>query len=169
MPFNFEGVVHNKRPLKYPAAVLIRCWYVGCTANYLLTHYLVIYCLTQIIMNEILSKSCPNKIAAALQAMMHWKKIFVNVLFMDGFCQGFLNNNFEWLQEVDKKSGYHSFQSHHMCKDHFLMLQDLDLITCTMLSTHSSFKKIKPYFVILLLKTKIIQRKRLKLLWERPK
>jgi hypothetical protein len=137
--FSFVDVMHIKEPQKVPAPVLTRWWYVGVAANYLWHHFLVVFRLTQTIINLHGSDSKPNKIASGLQSMMRSREFYTDLCFMRGFHLAFMNNHFKWLQDTDDLTKHHGFWSHHMLTSYFIMSVDLKKIKNTLFICHEHF------------------------------
>ena len=125
-PVNREAKVTDTMLEKIQAPVLTRWWTVGVGANYMLTYYLPIFRVCQVICNRYKSDSKANKVASGLYSLMCDPNNVADLALIKCFNAAFIRKHLDWLQSNTDLSGVPGFQSHNMAVRFFLMREDIN-------------------------------------------
>lgn len=112
---------------------------MGAAGRAVLSVYLQILWVTQILLNDVTTELAAYKTASNLQSLMAETSVFLDLLFITGFHEAYFQKHFEW-KDLSNLCG---FQSHQMLPRYFLMVKDLNEIKDTMLGTHPAFHSFR--------------------------
>jgi hypothetical protein len=131
----------NRTNFKIPAPVLTRWWSVGETAKATWPSYLLLFRISQQVINATSSKQ--NKIASGLQPLMLEPQLFSDLSLLHCFHTYYVSPHFDWMQSATDMSGIPGFQSHNTLGRYFLMVQDLTALATTISTTHPAFVEFR--------------------------
>ena len=123
---------------KIPAPVLTRWWTVGEAARVVWTAYLLIFRISQQVINANTSAKA-TKIASGLQPLMMELEIFSDLSLINNFHSFYVSPHFDWMQSSTDLTATPGFQAHNTLVCYFLMVEDLTALSTAISTTHPSF------------------------------